>query len=245
MKKLRRQEGQLYVAANGSIRMKFWTTVVNGDGAERKRKDILICQQDGEHKAEKRPDGAWVFSDAVLAIRDRLMLTENDKQHAFHRTPVQETRLTIHTVAGFWENAYLPWAFDELRRSTIKTYGRIWKTHLRSHFGQTTFLDYSTVRASRYLTSLAERGLASTTISHIRALASQIFSHAIAHYGLLPVNPWDNAKSSKKYQQSEGTEFYTVEEAVAIIEGIAPEHPDWATLMGLCFYAGLRPSEEI
>jgi hypothetical protein len=81
--------------------MKYWTTVVNGKGAERKRKDILICQQDGEHKAEKKADGTWVFSNAVLAIRDRLMLTENDKQHAFHRTPVQETRLTIHTVAGF------------------------------------------------------------------------------------------------------------------------------------------------
>ena len=246
MKQPRHHQGQLYIAANGSIRLKFWTTVINGSGAERKRKDVFVCQQDSTHYAEKRTNGdssAVVFNNEVLAIRDRLMLTENDKQRAFHKTPVH--RVDIHTIAGFWENVYRPWAWNELRKSTVKCYVHIWKSDLKAHFGEMTFLDYSTVMASRYLTSLAERGLKASTISHIRALASAIFGHAVKHYGLLPTNPWSEAGSSKKYQQSEGTEFYAVEEAVSIIEALSPSHPDWSALMGLCFYAGLRPSEAI
>src|SRR5438876_8840063 len=160
MKQPRHQQGQLYIAANGSIRLKFWTTVINGSGAERKRKDVFVCQQDSTHYAEKRTNGdssAVVFNNEVLAIRDRLMLTENDKQRAFHKTPVH--RVDIHTIAGFWENVYRPWAWNELRKSTVKCYVHIWKSDLKAHFGEMTFLDYSTVMASRYLTSLAERGL--------------------------------------------------------------------------------------
>ena len=83
MKQPRHQQGQLYIAANGSIRLKFWTTVINGSGAERKRKDVFVCQQDSTHYAEKRTNGdssAVVFNNEVLAIRDRLMLTENDSR---------------------------------------------------------------------------------------------------------------------------------------------------------------------
>ena len=118
MKQPRHQQGQLYIAANGSIRLKFWTTVVNGSGAERKRRDVFVCQQDSTHYAEKRTNGI-IFNNEVLAIRDRLMLTENDKQRAFHKTPVNH-RVDIHTIAGFWENIYFPWALHELRKSTVK-----------------------------------------------------------------------------------------------------------------------------
>ena len=96
MKQPRHQQGQLYIAANGSIRLKFWSTVINGKGAERKRRDVFVCQQDSTHYAEKRAD-AVIFNNEVLAIRDRLMLAENDKQRAFHKTPVH--RVDIHTIA--------------------------------------------------------------------------------------------------------------------------------------------------
>jgi len=204
MKQPRHQQGQLYIAANGSIRLKFWSTVINGKGAERKRRDVFVCQQDSTHYAEKRADGV-IFNNEVLAIRDRLMLAENDKQRAFHKTPVH--RVDIHTIAGFWENVYLPWAWNELRKSTVKCYVHIWKSDLRTHFGEMTFLDYSTVMASRYLTSLAERGLKASTISHIRALASAIFGHAVKHYGLLPTNPWSEAGSSKNNNRQKGKNF--------------------------------------
>src|SRR5207245_4003874 len=69
--------------------------------------------------------------------------------------------------------------------------------------------------------------------------------HAVKHYALLPPNPWSYARSSKKDQQSEATECYSVEEAVAILEALSSSHPDWSALMGLCFYARLRPSEAI
>ena len=241
MKMPRRQKGQLYLSPTGAIRMKYWTTAVVDGEEVRKRKDVFICQSDGDrHTAEKNGDG-WVFSQHVHAIKDRLLLEINDRQLAFHQPSV---KTNTKTILGFWDRVYIPWAIKELRSSTVKTYVQIWRTHLKNHFGQMTFLDYTTVHASKYLTALAERGLSATTISHIRAVASGVFAHALAHHGLIPTNPWDGAKSSRKYRQAPATEFYTVEEAVALIAAMH-DHPDWAALMGLCFYAGLRPSEAI
>jgi integrase len=241
MKRPRRQDGQLYCTPAGAIRLKYWTTVIEDGVTQRKRKDTLLCQQDDKHTAEKRGD-KWVFSNAVLVMKDRLMLEVNDKSDAFHQPVAKPNNRTIR---GFYENVYLPWAFQELRKSTIRGYSQIWKTHLKAHFGTLTFLDYNTLMASKYLTSLAEKGLTARTIAHIRALASGIFGHALAHHGLIPNNPWENARSARKYTKAPPTEFYTVEQAVAIIEAFKGDHPDWSALIGLCFYAGLRPSEAV
>jgi len=252
VKKPRYQDGQLYISRSGSIRCKYWTTTTDGPKTKRVRKDVFIAQQDDKHFARKNGDGAWVFSNAVLQIRDRLMLDINERQTAFHQK-IEVTGLTgtgtvygnVRTIQGFYENVYLPWAMSELRKSTVRSYGQIWRTYLKAHFGKLTFLDYTTVMASRYLTSLAERGLTAKSISHIRAVASCIFSYAHAHHGLIPSNPWDSAKSAKKYKQSSPTGFYSVQEAIGIIAALSPDHPDWAALVGLCFYTGLRPSEAI
>ncbi|HLO07479.1 MAG TPA: tyrosine-type recombinase/integrase [Terriglobales bacterium] len=252
MKKPRYQSGQLYISRSGSIRCKYWTTTTDGPKTTRVRKDVFIAQQDDKHFARKNSDGTWVFSNAVLQIRDRLMLDINERQTAFHQkievkgiTGTGTVYGNIRTIQGFYENVYLPWAMSELRRSTVRSYGQIWRTYLKAHFGKLTFLDYTTVMASRYLTSLAERGLTAKSISHIRAVASCIFSYALAHHGLIPNNPWDSAKSAKKYKKSKPTGFYSVEEATGIIAALGEKHPDWAALIGLCFYTGLRPSEAI
>ena len=258
MKKPRYQNGQLYITPSGSIRCKYWTTTTDGPKTKRIRKDVFIAQTDGRHSAKRDSDGALTFSPSVLQIRDRLMLDVNERQAAFHQgsavlegtqnrhVPFGEAfHGNIRTIQGFYENVYLRWAMSELRKSTVRSYSQIWRTYLKNHFGSLTFLDYTTVTASRYLTSLAEKGLTAKSISHIRAVASCIFAHAQAHHGLIPSNPWDSAKSSKKYKQSSPTGFYTVEEATGIIAALLPEHPDWAALVGLCFYTGLRPSEAI
>lgn len=257
MKKPRYQNGQLYLTPSGSIRCKYWTTVCDStttDGANTKRirKDVFIAQQDGRHSAKRDTDGTVTFSASVLQIRDRLMLDVNERQAAFHQK-IEVTGLTgtgtiygnIRTIQGFYENVYLPWAMSELRKSTVRSYSQIWRTYLKGHFGSLTFLDYTTVTASKYLTSLAEKGLTAKSISHIRAVASCIFSYALAHHGLIPSNPWDSAKSAKKYKKSSPTGFYTVQEAIGIIAALSADHPDWAALVGLCFYTGLRPSEAI
>jgi hypothetical protein len=127
----------------GSIRCKYWTTVVgeNGNGVQRVRKDVFICEQDDKHFAQKDGDGTWVFSNAVLQIRDRLMLDVNERQTAFHQkievkgiTGTGAVYGNIRTIQGFYENVYLPWAMSELRRSTVRSYSQIWRTYLKAHF---------------------------------------------------------------------------------------------------------------
>jgi hypothetical protein len=49
--------------------------------------------------------------------------------------------------------------------------------------------------------------------------------------------PWENARSARKYTQAPPTEFYSVEQAVAIIEAFKGDHPDWSAL--------IDPTEEI
>jgi integrase len=242
MKEPRRQEGQLYVTPAGAIRLKYWTTVIEAHVESRKRRDIFICQQNDKHSAVQK-DGRWAFSKDVHLIKDQLMLGINQQQTAFHSTAV---KVDSRSIAGFWLNIYQLWMENELRKSTRRSYYGIWKAHLKAHFGSMSFLDYTTPMASRYLTTLAERGLSATTISHIRALASGIFSHAIAT-GIVPKggNPWDDAMSFKAYTQAPETEFYSIEEARGLIDALKAEHPDWAVLMGLCFYAACRPSEAV
>src|SRR2546425_11851927 len=108
MKKPRRQDGQLWVAANGSIRLKYFTTEMVDNEIVRKRKDVFVCNQDKTHWAVRIKEGGkevWKFSDAVQQMRDRVMLEVNEAQSAFHKVPVQENRRTnIHSIAGFWNN---------------------------------------------------------------------------------------------------------------------------------------------
>lgn len=238
---MKRQAGQLYVTARGAIRLKYFRTEIENGAEVRKRKDVLLCEIDERHTAEKRGD-KWVFSNAVLSMKDRVMLDVNDRADAFAQ-PV--AKINHRTIAGFYTEVYSEWAFRELRKRTMRGYCQIWKSRLKDHFGTMTFLDYTTLMASKYLTSLAEEGLSAKTIAHIRALASGIFKHALAHHGLITVNPWDNAASARKYTQAPPTEFYAATEARAIIGTFKTEQPAWATLFGLCFYGGLRPSEAV
>ena len=244
MKKPRHQDGQLYVSANGAIRLKYWSTVISDNVESRKRKDVLVCQQDDKRTAEKRGD-AWFFSPEVDVIKDALMLTANKQQIAFHAPIEHSSRSNSRTIVGFWDNVYIPWAQEQKRTSTLRSYVGIWKAHLKPHFGQATFLEYDTPAASKYLTTLVDRGLSATTISHIKFLASGIWVHA-AQKGIVPQggNPWKEAKPLKKMRQSEETGFYSLEDAVGIIYAVS-SHPDWAALMGLCFYAACRPSEAV
>lgn len=244
MKKGRRQDGQLYVAASGTIRLKYWATVTENGVESRKRKDVFLCAQDEKHTATKTADGVK-FSNAVLDLQDTFMLAAN-KTAAVAAKPV--ARLSDRTIAGFYENVYLPSLHGELKPCTIKTYHMNWKTHLAAHFGTRTLLEYTTADASAYLTSLASRtgndALTGCSIGHIRTVAYNIFKRALSK-GYILSNPWVDAASEKKYKKSKGTDAYTLEETLKIIDTFKHSQPSWVALIGLCFYGAMRPSEAV
>lgn len=246
MRKTKHQSGNLYLAANKTVRLKYWTFATGDRGEQiRKRVDVFVSNLDATRTAEKRT-GKWVFSSAVLQARDRIMVDQNERQSTFQAAVTRpNAKPNTNTIAGFWDAEFIPWAQSELRKSTRRGYVGIWKSHLKKELGSYSFLDYTTPMASAYLTRLAEKGLTGTTSSHIRAVASGIFSHAIGK-GLLPAgsNPWADAISFKKYAKSKPTEYYTNKEAVAIIDSLT-DQPGWSALLGLCYYTGLRPSEAV
>jgi hypothetical protein len=112
---MKRQGGQLYVTAKGAIRLKYFRTEIEHGAEVRKRKDVLLCQIDDRHTAEKRGD-RWVFSNAVLSMKDRVMLDVNDRADAFAQ-PVE--KINHRTIAGFYTEVYSEWAFRELRKRTM------------------------------------------------------------------------------------------------------------------------------
>ena len=98
--------------------------------------------------------------------------------------------------------------------------------------------------ATEFLGSLARAGrLNRTSISHVRAVMSGIFAHAVAS-GHIAMNPVRDSKLlNKPKKETEKTESYTVDEMAAILNALdydatAREH----AIMSLAF-AGLRPGE--
>jgi integrase len=89
------------------------------------------------------------------------------------------------------------------------------------------------------------RGLVSTqgkhNLRHIKALASAIFSLAVADE-ILAVNPWREVRIPADAIQPETTAHYTLEEAEDIISALV-ERVDCQLVMALCCFLGLRPGE--
>jgi integrase len=139
---------------------------------------------------------------------------------------------------------FLEWADAERRPSTSSGYRKIYQAHLEAYFGKRKLHEYQPYMATDFLGSLARGGrLNRTSITHVRAVMSGIFAHAVAN-GHIAMNPVRDAKLlNKPKKESEETESYTVDEMATILNALddkatAREH----AVMSLAF-VGLRRAE--
>jgi integrase len=146
------------------------------------------------------------------------------------------------TVGEFWEKTYLPWATTNLRASTVAGYLKTWNLYIKDALSPWKLREYKTPHGSMLLSNLTEkRKLGSATLSHVRSLASGIFSHAL-NLGLIEANPWHDVVNLARVKRSKPTKHYTLEEAENTISALV-SRVDAQAVFALAFFLGLRPSE--
>ena len=86
----------------------------------------------------------------------------------------------VLTITSFVDSVYMPWVRANKRAATINGYEKLWKKHLKGHFGNMLLSDYQPRHATSLLSKLAEKQLGLNAVKHVRSLMSGIFQHAAA-----------------------------------------------------------------
>lgn len=218
---MREQKGTI-IDRSGKWYVSYWDKRnVNGT-VERKRVTHYLGDKTGRGKNPS--------ADIIEACR-RFM----DSLNANSRTVKPEHVLTI---VDFVDTVYLPWVRKHKAASTINGYEKIWKAHLKEHFGNMLLRDYEPHNATAFLTKLADKGMGLNAVKHIRSLMSGIFKHAAA-LGYTNANPIHLAKVLITPRAPKETQHYTVLEmatALTVLQGQARVAIALASI-------GLRPSE--
>jgi integrase len=179
------------------------------------------------------------------------------KDHKYHSTTCKAVRLLAEDflrsineqvpgrikadikIADFWKDTYLPFIRANKRHSTVYAYEGIWNSYLQKHFGTRTLSEYRASDGYTYLLSL-KKDLNRNTISHVRSLASGIFSHAV-NTGVIDANPW-RAFRWQEGGTPEPTVAYTLPESLAVLKALSGR-TDAALIFSLAAFLGMRPSE--
>jgi len=218
-------------------------TTVSGAGKPRPvQKTHKLCSKDDRHYSTKvkLPNGKTrlVACKAVRLLADAHMLGVNQKR--------EDATGEDMPIATFWEKQFLPYCEAVViggrprrKPSTLKGYKQIWAQHLKGHFGSRTLQQYRAAWGSAFLDSLtATQGR--NTLRHISALASSVFSRAVAEQRLRS-NPWNDVQFPESAAPS-NTPHYTWEEAENVISSLV-DRVDCQLVMALACFAGLRPNE--
>lgn len=208
----------------GSIVLRSGKWYVRYYGPDRKQVNELLHAKDDEfHSSKCKP-----VRDAASQVMGRV------------NSELEETG-TDQAVSDFFDFTYLPWVEANKKHSTIISYKQLWSQRLKPHFGSTCLAEYRTSDASKFLTGLADSGLGRNAISHIRSLASGIFSHAV-NLGSLDTNPLREAKCLSKAKPPARAESYSLREVEDMVSSLAGR-TDAQLLVALGAFLGLRPSE--
>jgi hypothetical protein len=167
------QRGYLFTA-HSAWHVRYVVTAFVDGQTKRVQKSTRICSNSGVSKRQAR-----TLAQQVL---DRV----NNEAGSVPQVDVP--------VTDFWQTTFLPHLERTTKASTLHGYKKLWGQHLALHLASFTLRQYKTVDATRFLTSLAERGLCTRTIAHVRSLLSGLFRHAL-RTGLIETNPVRNAGS--------------------------------------------------
>jgi len=166
----------------------------------------------------------------------------NNLHHAALRS---EAPAPVLTVGAFWDTIYRPWLQKNKRPSTLRGYEYVWKLYVKHELAIKPLDSYHTIDASQFLTGLTTR-LNGKSLSHVRALMSGVFAHAVNTKGahgraLINHNPIRDVKVLANVRESKERVAYTPEETIAIINAV--ERTDAKLFFALCAVLGMRPSE--
>ncbi len=123
------------------------TKIVDGQSV-RVQKHEKLCDRDDAHFSTTCPAVQELAAEAMKRVRD-----------ADHQLPLKDDR----TVVEFFERRVLPYCEEKLQTkdgeprnkpSTVATYKRIWKRHLRDHFGNVTLKRYDPDTGTQFLETL-------------------------------------------------------------------------------------------
>jgi integrase len=145
------------------------------------------------------------------------------------------------TLVEFVDTIYLPWVRTELRASTHKGYREVWKKHLVDRIGKIRLREFRTVHASRMLRSIAaECDLTKTTLQHIKAVLSGIFTHAKNEGAFDGANPVQGTLIPNSAREPGETYAYNLAQILRILQ-VLPLPP--RAVVATAALAGLREGE--
>jgi integrase len=197
----------------------YWRHYAVDETGQRKQVWVKLCDVSDEHRGK---------ADVLPLVRDRI------KQELPGRPRGNRV------IADYATEEFLPWIKVNRSPATYHGYLKLWNKHLAPHFGKMRMFDYTSLNASRFLNALAPT-MTRTSLSHVRALMSAIFSHAHDCYAV--PNPLRDVKLLKaKPKASKGTPHYTPAEIIAALHALEDE-PMAQIVLALAFFAGLMPSE--
>jgi integrase len=227
------QRGHVYESF-GAFHVRYYVTAVVDGKPVRRQKSERICANDARHKLECTKRGKCNGKcRSVQILAAEVMQGVNAQSGTLPETAVP--------ISDFWEHTYLPHLKANVKASTLNGYQKIWEGHLSTVFACLTLKQYRTEMGTRFLTSLAQKGLGGRSIAHVKSLARAMFGHATS-LGLIESNPWHDAKSLTKAKSNGGTHAYSLEQAEAIVNALA-DYPPCQLVFALAAFMGLRPGE--
>jgi integrase len=144
------------------------------------------------------------------------------------------------TLKEFVDKIYLVYIIEK-RASTKKGYSEIWTNHICDRVGHIQLREFRTVHASRMLRAIAdENDLSKTTLQHIKAVLSGIFTHAKNEGAFDGANPIPGCRIPSNAREPGETYAYNLAQICRILE-VLPLLPK--AIVAMASFAGLREGE--
>ena len=149
------------------------------------------------------------------------------------------------TVAEFVGSFYLPYAQENCKPSTYSAYKTQWQMYLAAKLAKIVMRDFRTADAAKLLGDVhREHGLGRTTLRHLKAFMSSVFTFAINQGVLDGYNPVRLAQIPNKAAAPKETPHATPEKVLAMLDVLEKAGKQKArAAVALMFFAGLRPGE--
>ena len=148
-------------------------------------------------------------------------------------------------VAQFVESYYLPFANENCKPSTYVAYKTQWDSYLAPRLRDIVLRDFRTVDAATVLADIHRtHRLSRSTLRHLKAFLSVVFTFAKNQGVLDGVNPVQDAMIPKKAAPPQETYAATPDEVLAMMDALEKVGEKQAqAAVALTFFAGLRPGE--
>ena len=201
--------------------------------------DVIV---DGQVVRKQRCEKLAEVSDRYRSKADvRPLLAEKLR-------PINEGRARPEStlpVSEFVENFHLPFAQTNCRPSTYSAYKTQWETYLAPRLTKIILRDFRTVDAANLLADIhRSHGLSRSTLRHLKAFMSTVFTFAKNQGVLDGVNPVRDAMIPRKAAAPGETHASTPDEVLSIMEALRKANEGKAcAAVALMFFAGLRPGE--